>query len=65
MRRRVAVRPCPGIGEAVRGIAGWRAGMGEQGGTGSIPYFRYVLCLFSPCVVFIFAMCFCLLFNIH
>ena len=38
MRRRVAVRPCPGIGEAVRGIAGWRAGTGEQGGIGSIPY---------------------------
>ena len=38
MRRREAVRPCPGIGEAVRGIAGWRAGTGEQGGTGSIPY---------------------------
>ena len=35
---REAVRPCQGFGEAVRGIAGWRAGTGEQGGTGSIPH---------------------------
>ena len=52
MRRRVAVRPCPGIGEAVCGIAGLRAGTGEQGGTGSIPhkthahkFFKTVDCL--------------------
>ena len=35
---RVAVRPRTGFGEAVRGIAGWRAGAGEQGGIGSIPH---------------------------
>ena len=35
---REAVRPRTGFGEAVRGIAGWRAGAGEQGGIGSIPH---------------------------
>ena len=38
MGSREAVRPRTGFGEAVRGIAGWRAGAGEQGGTGSIPH---------------------------
>ena len=35
---REAVRPRTGFGEAVCGIAGWRAGAGEQGGIGSIPH---------------------------
>lgn len=38
MGSREAVRPRTGFGEAVCGIAGLRAGAGEQGGAGSIPH---------------------------